>query len=110
MDPDSLSSMSFNGVENAILDYAIGELELQLRELGIVSSKDKAGLGNHIGIKYTVIDGGKLTAFKDGNHIEGLVPVNCYNFESRGDLASIVQEFLRWKENPSEYGRNFFLE
>ena len=102
--------MSFNGVENAMLEYAIVELDKQLRELGILRQEDKAGLGNACGIRYMVIDGGKLTAIKDAKPIDGLEPVNCYNFESRGDLANTVREFLRWKENPLEYGCNFFTE
>lgn len=102
--------MSFNGVENAMLEYAISELELQLRGLGILNPKEKAGLGNACGIRYRVIEGGKLIALKDGGPVEGLMPVNCYNFKSRGDPASAVREFLRWKENPLEYGCNFFIE
>jgi hypothetical protein len=100
--------MSFNGVENAILDYAIGKLETQLKELGVIGPAEKAGLGNSRGIRYYTLEDGRLMAQKNDQPIEGLVAVNCYNFTSRGDPATNVREFLRWEENPAEYGGDFF--
>jgi hypothetical protein len=103
--------MSFNGVENAMLGYAISEIEKQLVELGILCQGENAGLGNAYGIKYAIVaETKKLTAWRDGIPIEGLEPVNCYNFESRGDLASTVREFLRWQRDPAAYGCDFFIE
>jgi hypothetical protein len=103
--------MSFNGVENALLEYAIDEINGQLRELGILEKGQDSYLGNCLGIRYKIVEETrKLTAFKDGLPIDGLVPVNCYNYVIKGDLATIVDEFMRWRKDPSKYGCDFFTD